>query len=50
MGLIGDLKKLALAKIQERRHRRTVMLLNSLPDELKRDIGWPEAGRRPFDI
>lgn len=40
MGLMDDLKKFAIARLKERRHRQNVMLLDSLPDELKKDIGW----------
>ena len=40
MGLIGDLKKFAIGKMKQRRARRTVLLLDSLPEELKKDIGW----------
>ena len=45
MGLMNDLKRYAIAKLKQRRHRRTMMMLNSLPEELKKDIGWTEANR-----
>lgn len=46
MGLMGDLKKFAIARLKERRHRQTLTLLDSLPDELKKDIGWRGPNRR----
>ena len=40
MSLMNDLKKYAIARLKERRHRETLTFLNSLPADLKRDIGW----------
>jgi hypothetical protein len=40
MGFMDGLKKYAVAKFEERRYRQTVMFLDSLPDEIKKDIGW----------
>jgi hypothetical protein len=48
MPFVNDLKKFAIAKLKERRHRQTVMYLNSLPIELRKDIGWMD-GKRRFD-
>ena len=36
----------AIARLKERRHRQAVMYLNSLPAELKKDIGWTGEYRR----
>lgn len=46
MGFMDDLKKFAIAKLKDRRHRQTVSFLDSLPEELKKDIGWTGANRR----
>lgn len=46
MGFMDDLKKFAIAKLKERRHWQTVSFLDSLPEELKKDIGWTEQKRR----
>lgn len=40
MSLMNDLKKYAVAKMKERRHRQVVSFLNSLPREIRKDIGW----------
>jgi hypothetical protein len=45
MGFMDGLKKYAVAKFEERRYRQTVIFLDSLPDEIKKDIGWPEPRR-----
>ena len=46
MSFMNDMKKFAIARLKERRHRQTVMLLNSLPQDLKKDIGWTGQTRR----
>ena len=46
MTFMNDLKKFAISRLKERRHRQTLMLLDSLPAELKKDIGWTGANRR----
>ena len=46
MTFMNDLKKFAISRLKERRHRQTLMLLDSLPPELKKDIGWTGANRR----
>jgi hypothetical protein len=46
MSFVNDLKKFAIARLKERRHRQTVMYLNSLPIELRKDIGWIDGKRR----
>jgi hypothetical protein len=48
MSFVNDLKRFAIARLKERRHRQTVMYLNSLPIELRKDIGWID-GKRRFD-
>jgi len=45
MGLMDDLKKFAIARLKERRHRQTLTFLDSLPEELKKDIGWTRPSR-----
>ena len=46
MTFMNDLKKFAIARLKERRHRQTVMFLDSLPQDLKKDIGWTASHRR----
>ncbi len=46
MSMMNDLKKLAMTKLRAHRHRKTVSLLNSLPLELRKDIGWYGPNRR----
>jgi hypothetical protein len=46
MSIVNDLKKFAIARLKERRHRQTVMYLNSLPIDLRKDIGWIDGKRR----
>ena len=46
MSLMNDVKKFAIARLKERRHRQTVMVLDSLPQNLKKDIGWTGPNRR----
>ena len=46
MSFMNDLKKLAITRLKERRHRQTVMFLDSLPNDLKKDIGWTGPNRR----
>jgi hypothetical protein len=41
-----DLKKFAINKLKVRRHRQTVTFLDSMPEELKKDIGWTGPNRR----
>ena len=48
MSFVTDMKKFAIKRLKERRHRQTVMYLNSLPRDLKKDIGWT-GGYRQFD-
>ena len=44
MSFMNDLKKFAIARLKERRHRQTRHAAsNSLPPELKKDIGWTGA-------
>lgn len=50
MSLMNDLKKLAIGRLKERRHRQTVMFLNALPAEIRKDIGWDVPNRRDSDI
>lgn len=45
MGFMDDLKKFAIARLKERRHRQTLTFLDSLPEELKKDIGWTRPNR-----
>jgi hypothetical protein len=40
MSFVTDMKKFAIKRLKEHRHRQTVMFLNSLPRDLKKDIGW----------
>jgi hypothetical protein len=40
MPFMNDLKKYAISRLKTRRHRQTVTFLNSLPADLKKDIGW----------
>jgi hypothetical protein len=40
MSIMTDLRKYAIARLKERRHRETLSFLNSLPADLKKDIGW----------
>ena len=46
MSFMNDLKKFAIVRLKERRHRQTVMVLDSLPQNLKKDIGWTGSTRR----
>ncbi|MDW6020480.1 hypothetical protein SAZ10_01760 [Mesorhizobium sp. BAC0120] len=46
MSFVHDLKKFAITRLKEYRHRRTLVLLDALPDELKKDIGWTGPNRR----
>ena len=46
MSFVNDVKKFAIARLKERRHRKTVMFLDSLPPDLKKDIGWTGPNRR----
>lgn len=46
MSFMNGLKKYAIQKLKERRHRDTVTFLDSLPQELKKDIGWTGPNRR----
>jgi hypothetical protein len=46
MSFVNDLKKFAISRLKGRRHRQTLMLLDSLTPELKKDIGWTGANRR----
>ena len=46
MSFATDMKKFAIARLKERRHLQTVMYLNSLPHDLKKDIGWTGGHRR----
>ena len=46
MSFMNDLKRFAIARLKERRHRQTVMFLDSLPHDLKKDIGWTGPNRR----
>ena len=49
MSFMSDLKKYAIARLKERRHRETVSFLNALPAELKKDIGWNGALDHRFE-
>jgi hypothetical protein len=49
MTFIDDLKKYAVAKLKDRRHRQTVSFLNSLPVAMKKDIGWNGDLDRRFE-
>jgi hypothetical protein len=49
MSILNDLKKYAIARLKERRHRETLSFLNSLPADLKKDIGWAGALDRRFE-
>ena len=40
MSLMNDLKKYAVGKMKQHRHRQVVSYLNSLPREVRKDIGW----------
>jgi hypothetical protein len=40
MSIMNDLKKYAVGKMKQRRHRQVVSYLNSLPREVRKDIGW----------
>ena len=46
MTFMNDLKKFAIARLKQRRHRQTVMFLDSLPRDVKKDIGWTGQSRR----
>jgi hypothetical protein len=46
MSFMTDLKKFAVNKMKVRRHRQTVAFLDSLPEELKKDVGWTGPNRR----
>jgi hypothetical protein len=46
MTFMNDLKKFAISRLKQRRHRQTVVFLDSLPDDVKRDIGWTGPNRR----
>ncbi len=46
MSFVTDMKKFAIARLKQRRHRQTVMFLDSLPHDLKKDIGWTGGNRR----
>ena len=46
MSFVTDMKKFAIARLKQRRHRQTVMFLDSLPRDLKKDIGWTGGNRR----
>ena len=46
MSFMNDVKRFAIARLKERRHRQTVMFLDSLPQDLKKDIGWTGQTRR----
>ena len=49
MSFISDLKKYAIARLKQRRHREAVSFLNSLPADLRKDIGWNGALDRRFE-
>jgi hypothetical protein len=49
MSFIEDLKKYAIARLKDRRHRQTVSFLNSLPGPMKKDIGWNGDLDRRFE-
>ena len=49
MSFMSDLKKYAIARLKERRHREAVSFLNGLPAELKKDIGWNGDLDRRFE-
>jgi hypothetical protein len=49
MSFISDLKRYAIARLRGRRHRETLIVLNSLPADLKKDIGWNGAFDRRFE-
>jgi hypothetical protein len=46
MSFMNDMKKFAITRLKERRHRQTVTFLDSLPQNLKKDIGWTGPNRR----
>ena len=46
MTFMNDLKKFAIARLKQRRHRQTVMFLDSLPRDVKKDIGRTGQSRR----
>ena len=46
MSFVNDLKRFAITRLKERRHRHTVLFLDSLPDDIKKDIGWEGPNRR----
>ena len=46
MSFMNDLKRFAIARLKERRHRQTLMFLDSLPPSIKKDIGWKGPNRR----
>lgn len=46
MSFVTDVKRFAIARLKERRHRQTIMLLDSLPADIKKDIGWVGPNRR----
>jgi len=49
MSFMSDLKRYAIARLRGRRHRATLIVLNSLPADLKKDIGWNGAFDRRFE-
>jgi uncharacterized protein YjiS (DUF1127 family) len=50
--MFKSLNRIRAAFAQARKRRRTTRELNSLPPEIRKDIGWPEADqdeiRLPF--
>lgn len=43
MSLIERIRSFADERIQARNRMRTYRLIQSLPDEIQRDIGWPDG-------
>lgn len=48
--LTNPVAQLALRAVAEWRHRRTERLLEGLPAEIRKDIGWParDSQKRPI--
>jgi hypothetical protein len=46
MSFVNDLKKFVISRLKELGHRQTLMTLESLPLEIRKDIGWTGANRR----
>lgn len=46
MSFMNEMKRFAISRLKERRHRQTLVMLDSLSPALKKDIGWTGPNRR----